>query len=94
MNSGKCSEDMRSGGWRKGNVPRSSEEGLCETLPWGLRPNRAGVEVALVRASLVMLAWREPSIARSVSATFCPFGLGTGFYEVAQALQPRLGSNS
>lgn len=99
MNFAKCSEDMRSGGWRQGNLPRSAEEGLFETLPCGLRPNRAGVKAAQVRASLVMLAWWEPSIAGPVKSTFCPFGFEIGFYYVAQARleltrQPRLASNS
>lgn len=85
MNSAKHSEDIRSGGWRKGNLPRSAEEGLFEPLPCGSRPNRAGVEAAQVRASLVILAWWAPSIAKLMYSTFCPFGFEIGFYDVAQA---------
>lgn len=69
---------MRSGTWRKGTLPRSAKEVLFEVTPYG--PNTSGVEVASVRASLVMLAWWEPSITGPVSSTFCPFGFETGFY--------------
>lgn len=80
MNSGKHSEDMRSGGWSKGTLPRSAKEVLFEATPCGLNPNRVGVEVASVRAGLVMLAWWEPSTAGPVSSAFCPFGFETGFF--------------
>lgn len=78
MNSDKRSKDMRSGGWRKGTLPRSHKD-LFEVIPCGLRPNRAGSETAQVRGGLARLAWWEPSLAGPMNSTFCPFGFETGF---------------